>query len=430
MSGGDHHGPRRAQSRRGAETGKERVSAPSRILGYFLIPVFFSLVVLSHRFATRLREEADAEALQTNGSLTEAGLLRHEGYSLYLPGPTALKVGSLGNSSLAADYVWLKSIQYVSREFGEKEKWQKFEWLKRMYETLLELDPNWIQAVKLGGLFLGASGRGVDEATSILVQGMFKNPDSWILPYEVGVAYLFHPGRARETADFLQIAASRKDCPEAIRAQILRVLPDLNSMAGRLRKAEEQAWRLWKEHEGTRLGEIHRRKWVQSVARRIEQALTEAAERFEGLTGRFPSRVEELLEAGILRALPKEPFGLHWLPSARTRRVHSEGLINLFDYRAINAFNEVCRHFRRAKRRNPESLKELLRFGRLLLRVGGLPLDWGRYFETSGADPMGRPYVFDAERAEVVIPEEYTPERLFSPSLIDPRENKESPRDF
>lgn len=419
------HGPRPGPG--GARLQEEELL---RHLNWILIPVFFVLVLVSHSFASRLKEEAGGEGLKRGGSVTEGGFIRHGEYSLYLPGPTALRVGSLGNTSLAADYVWLKSVQYVSKEFGEREKWQKFEWLKRMYETMLELDPKWVQAIRLGGLLLGASGRDVDEATSILVQGMFENPDSWVLPYEVGVAYLFHPDRARETANFLEIAASRKDCPEAVRARIRGILPGLNSMAGRLEKAMEQAWRLWQEHKGTPLEEVYRRQWVQSAARFVENLLTEAAKDFELRTGRYPSRIEELVEARIIRKVPPEPFGLRWHVNAETGRVRSEGLVNLFAYRAIHAFNEASRFFSQTKGRKPGSLEEVLKFGRLLLQAGRLPADWGDYFKSAGADPLGRPYEFDAEKSEVVLPEDYTPERFFSRSLIEPREGIESPRDL
>ncbi len=381
-------------------------------LGHILAPVFFALVLLSHHFVCRIEQRAKAGTLSERGSVTEDGFLRHEEYSLYLPGPAVLRAASLGNTSLAADYVWLKSIQYVSKEFREQEKWQKFEWLKRMYETVLELDPHWIQAIRLGGLLLGASGRGVEETTSVLVKGMYENPDSWVLPYEVGVANLFYPDRAGETAKFLEIAASRRTCPEGVRDLVESILPRLNMSAGRLRVAEEQAWRRWQEHRGTALGEALHRNWIEARATRLEHALTEAAAQFQKLTGRYPARIEEMVEARIIRKVPAEPFGLRWHPVRETERVLSEGLVNLFAYRTITGLNIVSEHFIRANMRKPGSLDELLSFGRTLVEAGGLPADWAPYFHAP-VDSLGRPYEFDAQKGEVILPEEYTPEKLF-----------------
>src|SRR5205814_1936453 len=72
---------------------------------------------------------------------------------MYLPKGKSLLYMSLGNPSLAADYVWLTSQQYVVNSFR---RGQKYEMLLRFYETMLELDPNWIEAEVNAGKILSA----------------------------------------------------------------------------------------------------------------------------------------------------------------------------------------------------------------------------------------------------------------------------------
>src|SRR5580765_2367352 len=72
---------------------------------------------------------------------------------MYLPKKDSLRVLTLNNPSLAADYVWLTNLQYVSNSFRRGEK---FEMLSRFYRTMVDLDPKWIDAEVNGGKVLSA----------------------------------------------------------------------------------------------------------------------------------------------------------------------------------------------------------------------------------------------------------------------------------
>ena len=67
---------------------------------------------------------------------------------LYLPSPEMLKIMSLGNPGLAADVLYLWSIQYYSL-FKPHER---FLYLETIYNLITDLDPLYVDAYRVGAL--------------------------------------------------------------------------------------------------------------------------------------------------------------------------------------------------------------------------------------------------------------------------------------
>jgi hypothetical protein len=59
------------------------------------------------------------------------------------------------------------------------------------------------------------------------------------------------------------------------------------------------------------------------VVERDLQLLEEAISRYRKLHKRVPARLEDLVGPGLLRALPREPFGGHYLYDPQTQAVRS-----------------------------------------------------------------------------------------------------------
>jgi len=70
---------------------------------------------------------------------------------LYLPSPEMLKIMSLGNPGLAADILYLWSIQYYS---GFKPN-ERFLYLEAIYNLITDLDPLYFDAYRIGALIMG-----------------------------------------------------------------------------------------------------------------------------------------------------------------------------------------------------------------------------------------------------------------------------------
>jgi len=103
-----------------------------------------------------------------------------------LPPAGALRVASLGFHAMAADTVWLLTVQYIgSHLIGD----QQFPHLRRLVETVVDLDPHFVEAYTLGALFLNYSGARVQIALDLLERGHRANPNRWELPHDIARTY-------------------------------------------------------------------------------------------------------------------------------------------------------------------------------------------------------------------------------------------------
>jgi hypothetical protein len=104
----------------------------------------------------------------------------------FLPPPEALRVASLGFNSVAADAIWLLTIQYIGGHiFTERRLPELF----RLIDTVVTLDPHFVEAYTLGALFMNYSGGNVPGAIALLERGARANPTRWELPHDLARIY-------------------------------------------------------------------------------------------------------------------------------------------------------------------------------------------------------------------------------------------------
>ena len=225
--------------------------------------------------------------------------LMRQTFAMYLPRTRSLHYFWLGNDGLAAAYTWIRAPGYVSREWKQKDR--KFEWLRKLYGTTVELDPRWEGACVVGARVLAAVGRDPSGSLDLLAKGMVENPDSWRLPYEAGQVCLLSPGRARDAARYFRMADLRPGRPDFIR----RIIARLYEEAGQLDLAIRYARDLAAKHEGRPLGEAAKEVLKELAARACERLLNAAVEGFSARHGRPPSSVADLRRAGSMAAFDR-----------------------------------------------------------------------------------------------------------------------------
>lgn len=358
----------------------------------------------------------------------ERAALASASFGMYLPESRSLHYAALGNDSLAADGVWIKAAGYVSREFSARYKGKKFEWLRKLYSCVADLDPRWVNGIRVGAMILAAVGSDPSGAAELLLRGMRENPDSWELPYELGVTYLLWPGHAAEAARFFRLAASKPGHPEVIE----HVLPRLVAEAGRLAEAVRHARARASVRGMGPLAEASERQLRELFARLLQQELASAAERFRRDRSRYPEDLAELrregyllvfdlyyveetvlerprqIVAALLQRAPsldareavargllqqmvlagecpppeaEDPWGRPFLYHAPTGTVRSLHLAGLDARRTRDILQAASYRFARFKGRPAESLQELAEhWGRAAAEGRPLPQDWAGAF--------------------------------------------------
>lgn len=143
---------------------------------------------------------------------------------------------SFGFNTLLADILWIRAIQYL----GGIPKIEEAEaaTIYQMFDRITDLDPQFLEAYKLGGLTLGVEES--EKAINLLEKGIVNNKDvPWTIPYYASISAFFHLKNYPEAIRFLEIAVKSPDHPP----HIDRLLAMANNLAG----YKETSLNLWQE---------------------------------------------------------------------------------------------------------------------------------------------------------------------------------------
>ena len=156
----------------------------------------------------------------------------------YYPSGRHLRPAMLGHPETAADFAWLRAVQY----YGEHRTTDmRFTRMGHVFEILTELAPDFIPAYVFGGFALAQEGRDVEGGERLMLKGLEANPTSGTLAFELGFFYFVRPG-GRDLAragEYFELASRLPDGP----AQSARFAAFAHQSAGNLGVAYE----LWQE---------------------------------------------------------------------------------------------------------------------------------------------------------------------------------------
>jgi tetratricopeptide (TPR) repeat protein len=192
---------------------------------------------------------------------TAAGLLRAlerirpqvvaEAEPPWLPPAGAVRSLFLGYNALAADLFWIRTVQYFGAHIQTD---RRYPHLYRLVDLTTNLDPYFVEAYQLGGLFLSL-GRDYPEAIAIYRKGIEHNPDRWELPYELGRMYFLDLGDIPAALEWFERANSLPGRGH----YVPRLVARLRGRVGLI----EAALEMWE-----RMLETTDNEWVRKIAER------------------------------------------------------------------------------------------------------------------------------------------------------------------
>jgi hypothetical protein len=171
---------------------------------------------------------------------------------LLLP-PVALRVGSLGFRGMAAD---------IGGHFITD---RQFPYLQRLADTVVDLDPHFVDAYTLGALFLNYAGGHTQAALDLLERGYRANPNRWECPHDIARTYYLELKDYPKALAWFEITDRIPGRPHYVPRFIAR----LYAATGH----QETALELWRA-----MRESATSDWVREIADR-EIAKLERAER-------------------------------------------------------------------------------------------------------------------------------------------------------
>lgn len=220
----------------------------------------------------------------------------------YLPKGEYLKVAVLGYRQAAGDLIWLKAVQHLG-EMRQTE--QGYRWAYQAIDVVTDLDPQFWFAYLAGGTVLSVWGGMVPEGLSLLIKGMRHNPEVWQLPFYAGYDYFYEMCDSASGAKYLKLAAALPGAPSYLPKLVARLSVEAGDHGAAVEFLEEVIQRT----QDGRLREALAVRLKEVILEREVRILEDAAKRFAQDYGRYPSRIDELVNAGIITQVPKEPFG-------------------------------------------------------------------------------------------------------------------------
>lgn len=234
----------------------------------------------------------------------------------YLPSGDYLRMASLGYRELAADLLWLQAIQVMGeRKLSE----EAGHWLYQAVDRITTLDPKFVRAYEAGSHALCILVVLPEQSNRLLEKGMRHNPQEWKLPFLLGMNYYFELADDEKAAEVMALASRLPGAPESL----VRLAAKLFVSAKSPQQAVELLAKVYEETSDENVRKMLEIRLKESIVERDLQILEQTISRFQANHSRRPERLENLVEPGMLRELPMEPFGGRYLYEPATGIVRS-----------------------------------------------------------------------------------------------------------
>ena len=234
----------------------------------------------------------------------------------YLPSGEFLRTASLGYRELAADILWLQAIQVM----GERKLTEEAGlWLYDALDRITTVDPKFVRAYEAGSHALCILVVMPEESNRLLEKGMRNNPQEWMLPFLLGINYYFEMGDDEKAAEAMAKAARLPGAPE----RLMNLAAKLFVSAKSPQQAVDLLVKAYEETTDENIRKMLEVRLKESIVERDLQILEDAIRQFYSRQAQHPARLEDLVGAGYLKELPREPFGGNYLYDPATGVVRS-----------------------------------------------------------------------------------------------------------
>jgi hypothetical protein len=200
-----------------------------------------------------------------------------------------------------ANAYWLATIQYL----GDRNARQRgFEKLFPLGDLVTTLDPRHGYAYQTVGIALSSEGQ-LDASDRLLRKGIASGPNWWSYAFYIAFNHFFFRGDAAEAGRWAERAARTPGASERIAALAATMKVRAGSPDDAVRFLEEMQGLAKDEKTADALRENYKLALLQRDFARLDAGVA----LFREQHGHAPRRLEELVAAGILASIPREPFG-------------------------------------------------------------------------------------------------------------------------
>jgi tetratricopeptide (TPR) repeat protein len=240
--------------------------------------------------------------------------------SLYLNGKTAKRM-SLCFNGLAADWYWMRSLQYVGRKIINAPQDVSLDnlgalnmkLLAPLLDTATTLDPEFLDPYEYAAVVLPAVD--VQQAIRITQKGIQANPEAWRLYQHLGYIY-WQQGDYNAASDTYGRAAQIPGAPVWMEAMKAKMAADGGSRS----TAREIYSQMYEQSSDDQVRDVARKRLLQLDALDQQDSLRKLLATYQARAGKCPDSWKELEQ--VLRAFrvpvnasgaPIDPVGVPYV---------------------------------------------------------------------------------------------------------------------
>ena len=229
--------------------------------------------------------------------------------SLYLNAKTAKRI-SLGFNGLAADWYWMRSLQYVGKKILNQPGDVALDDLSKLnlkllaplLDTATTLDPEFLDPYEYAAIVLPAVD--VQEAIRITQKGIAVNPNAWRLYQHLGYIY-WQQGDYKASSEIYGRGAQIPGAPTWMVAMKAKMIAE----GGSRNTAREIYTRMFEESADDQVKDMARKHVLLLDSLDQRDVLRKGMQIFRDKTGRCPTSWTELREAFRVLSIPVDVNG-------------------------------------------------------------------------------------------------------------------------
>jgi hypothetical protein len=240
--------------------------------------------------------------------------------SLYLDGKTARRI-SLGFNGLAADWYWMRSLQYVGRKIIsvpedvaiDNLSDLNMKLLAPLLDTATTLDPEFMDPYEYAAIVLPSID--VDQAIRITQKGIDANPNAWRLYHHLGYIY-WQQHNYQAASEMYGRGGQIAGAPAWMEAMRAKMTADGGSRA----TAREIYMRMYEQSNEEQIKDMARKRLLQLDSFDQRDALRKVLSAYQARAGKCPNAWKEVEH--VFRALrvpvdasgaPLDPTGVPYV---------------------------------------------------------------------------------------------------------------------
>lgn len=220
--------------------------------------------------------------------------------SLYVNGKTARRI-SLGFNGLAADWYWMRSLQYVGRKIINDNDVPidnlgqlNLKLLAPLLDTATTLDPEFLDPYEYAAIVLPSIN--VNEAIRITKKGIDANPNAWRLYHQLGYIY-WQQHDYQAASDMYGRGAQIEGAPPWMEAMKAKMAAD----GGSRDTAREIYTRMYEQSADEKVKDMARKRLLQLDSLDQRESLQKLFTAYRARTGKCPDSWKEM--EPVFRAL-------------------------------------------------------------------------------------------------------------------------------